>query len=538
MIRPLLITGITCFWLASMGQLVSREFFSLTPVKSPYEILTVQGTSLREEYRGIYLGGNLIGFTNTALEQSSPPKEKDASRVLPETPLPGPAEKSEEAPPSSDGFELQADSPRSPQGKPFETGGFELRQNTYMTFLFLGTEREMLVRSKALLNDRLELEAFQVKMTSSGYSTDIKGRTVENQIELVIESKGSAPIRKSLAVQTPLFFSESLPMLWTPENLKPGKRGTLRVWNPLLLSVSEIEFRVSSKQRLDWGSESLEVYTVTLTENGVETRYWCTQEGVVLKYESPTGLLMVKQDAWKIFEALREKRKALTDLPNLYSIASNLDLKNPEKITELLIRIKTPEKEEEKTLRRENLEDLREVQRGNFTDPGLLPYLQPEEYIQSEAPGIRKLAEDLAAADSTVLGASRRLLEGVHEWITPTPTVSIPSALQVLEIKKGDCNEYTVLFTALARALGIPAKTVAGLVYRDGRFFYHAWPEIYAGRWIGVDPTFLQMPNDATHIPLVEGSLEDQANLIQKIGKISVEILNAKGPEKKEQRDQ
>ncbi len=537
MIRPLLVSGITLFWLSSMGQLVSREFFSMTPVRSPYEVLTVQGTSLREEYRGIYLGGNLIGFTNTALEQASSDKEDTSAKSSP-IKASQPLEKTKETAKTPDGFDLTEDSAGAGKQNPVETGGFELRQNTYMTFLFLGTEREMLVRSKALLNDRLELKAFEVKMTSGGYSTDIKGRTRSSQIELIIESKGSAPIKKTLDIQQPLFFSESLPMLWTPENLKPGKRGSLRVWNPLLLSVSAIEFRVSSKQRIDFGSENIEAYVVTLSENGVETRYWCTPEGVVLKYESPTGLLMVKQDAWKIFDALREKRKALTDLPNLYSIPSNITLQNPEKITELSVRVKTPEKEEEMTLRRESLDDLLQAQRGSFTSPDFQPYLGSTEYIQSDAAGIKRLAEEWAGPDNTVLGSAQRLLEGVHQWMTPTPTVSIPSALQVLEMKKGDCNEYTVLFTALARALGIPTKTVAGLVYRDGRFFYHAWPEIYAGRWIGVDPTFLQIPVDATHVPLVEGSLEEQTNLIQKIGKISIEILRAKGSEKKEPQEQ
>ena len=33
-------------------------------------------------------------------------------------------------------------------------------------------------------------------------------------------------------------------------------------------------------------------------------------------------------------------------------------------------------------------------------------------------------------------------------------TISVPSAVQVLETLAGDCNEHTVLYVALARALG------------------------------------------------------------------------------------
>ena len=59
--------------------------------------------------------------------------------------------------------------------------------------------------------------------------------------------------------------------------------------------------------------------------------------------------------------------------------------------------------------------------------------------------------------------------------------MSIPNALEVLQSKKGDCNEHTVLFNAFARAAGIPAKTVVGVVYLRGAFYYHAWSEVWLG---------------------------------------------------------
>ena len=36
---------------------------------------------------------------------------------------------------------------------------------------------------------------------------------------------------------------------------------------------------------------------------------------------------------------------------------------------------------------------------------------------------------------------------------------------QVLASGRGDCNEHTVLFVAMARALGLPARTAVGLVF-------------------------------------------------------------------------
>jgi transglutaminase-like putative cysteine protease len=58
----------------------------------------------------------------------------------------------------------------------------------------------------------------------------------------------------------------------------------------------------------------------------------------------------------------------------------------------------------------------------------------------------------------------------------------------------GDCTEHAVLLTALARAVGRPARVVTGLliVSIDGepQALGHAWSEIHeGGRWLRVDAT-------------------------------------------------
>lgn len=90
----------------------------------------------------------------------------------------------------------------------------------------------------------------------------------------------------------------------------------------------------------------------------------------------------------------------------------------------------------------------------------------------------------------------------------------------VLANRAGDCTEHTLLFVTLARAAGIPAREVGGLLYdaNGGRpiFGWHAWAEIHdRAQWISVDPTWNQFFVDATHIKLSSG-MEDfsWANLI------------------------
>ena len=101
----------------------------------------------------------------------------------------------------------------------------------------------------------------------------------------------------------------------------------------------------------------------------------------------------------------------------------------------------------------------------------------------------------------------------------------MPSAVRVLEDPRGDCNAAATLFVALARATGLPARTVSGLIYLNGRFYYHAWAEVLLNDWIAVDPTFDQFPADAAHVRVAIGGLARQIELVPLIGRLKLEVL-------------
>jgi hypothetical protein len=136
-----------------------------------------------------------------------------------------------------------------------------------------------------------------------------------------------------------------------------------------------------------------------------------------------------------------------------------------------------------------------------------------------------------------VIGARERaeaLTRYVNALLEKKPTISLPSAREVLRTKVGDCNEHTALYVAMARALGIPARIAVGLVFvrgAQGAFYYHAWPEVYidAGRgrgyWLPVDPTFNQFPADTTHLRLARGGLDKQAAILPLIGRLRMTVL-------------
>ena len=118
-----------------------------------------------------------------------------------------------------------------------------------------------------------------------------------------------------------------------------------------------------------------------------------------------------------------------------------------------------------------------------------------------------------------------RLTHWVATHIRKEIGAGVPSAGRVLARGSGDCNELTVLYVALARAAGLPARPVAGLVELGGRFYYHAWPEVYLGDWVAVDPTLDQFPADAGHLRFAAGGLARQVELIRFVGRLKLEVL-------------
>ena len=114
----------------------------------------------------------------------------------------------------------------------------------------------------------------------------------------------------------------------------------------------------------------------------------------------------------------------------------------------------------------------------------------------------------------------------IQKNIEKRPVLSPPDALSTLKNRMGDCNEHAMLFSALTRAVGIPSKIETGLVYLNGRFYYHAWNAVYLDRWITADSLFGQLPADVTHIRFSSGAHNLGLDMMTIIGKVKLQIID------------
>jgi transglutaminase-like putative cysteine protease len=163
------------------------------------------------------------------------------------------------------------------------------------------------------------------------------------------------------------------------------------------------------------------------------------------------------------------------------------------------------------------------------SDTSLSSCLTDAPYLSLDDARIRQQAKSIA-------GSSTNLAEivcKVHDWVnghmTPSGSLGLPrAAVSVLNDPRGVCRDYAILYTALARAAGVPTRLCGGVVAFDGKFYYHGWAESYVGAksgWVAVDPTVPGRFVDATHIAFVRGDPAAMYDLTSVVGNVKVAII-------------
>lgn len=117
-------------------------------------------------------------------------------------------------------------------------------------------------------------------------------------------------------------------------------------------------------------------------------------------------------------------------------------------------------------------------------------FTRREKGIEVDAPEIVELAAGMKARATTpyrFAGAAYRYVIEHTEYVTPSPS---DGALACLHNGKADCGSYSLLFVALCRAGGVPARPVAGC-WAMGDNQWHCWAEFFVAEvgWVPADPT-------------------------------------------------
>ena len=477
---------VLCVWIATMAILVHRTFIEASSGNLATD-LARYGTAA--QWRGVYYRNEKIGFTVS-------------QTVATDT-------------------------------------GFELQEDGRLQMSLLGARNVVAIRTTARVDRDFALRSFDFSLDPGTGGTRIHGDLNGLRLHIVMSTAaGSHTEDRDLAA--PPVLALNLARRLAEAGLVAGAHYDWTIFDPATLSSTPIALDVGSRELVAAGGPRVPAFRVETVYAGMKTASWITDTGEVILEKSPLG-----------FETIRESPAEARTMAVPYSVRADLlsasaieptgrlRIDEPRDVRRLRLRltganVSGPDLGGVGQTVDGDVVEIRDAQgfRAGAADPDIARYLQPEPLIESDAPEIRAEAAVAVGNVSGPRAQAERLTRHVNAILEKKPTVSLPSAREVLRTKVGDCNEHTALYVAMARALGIPARIAVGLVSVRGAFYYHAWPEVYLaegrgrGLWLPVDPTLNQFPADATHLRLARGGLDKQAAILPLIGRLRIEILD------------
>jgi transglutaminase-like putative cysteine protease len=422
--------------------------------------------------------------------------------------------------------------------------GFDLQEDGRLEMALLGSARSVEIRTAARVDRDFALRRFSFSLDPGTGPVEVEGVVEGKRLLLTIRTSTSSRTETRELTEAPT-LALNLSRRLVDAGLKPGQRHQFTIFDPATLRNAPVVVTVGERELVSENAAAafssrgrVPAFRVQLDFAGLHTTSWITDTGEVVREESPMGMVSVRESP--------ERARAKSAPP---SVGRDL-IDDAAVVPQGKHRILEPRDVQRIRLRLEGVPLADPALQGagqritgdivELVDPRTLEpepgdrlaarFLGPEPLIESDDPGIM---QEAAAAVQHIRGdraRAERLLRHVHAIVEKKPTISLPSAREVLRTRVGDCNEHTALYVAMARALGIPARIAVGLTSMRGAFYYHAWPEIYIsengrGLWLPVDPTLNQFPADATHLRLARGGLDRQAAILPLIGRIKITIL-------------
>lgn len=486
-------SGIVLFWIAAMVWLVRFEAFPHRFRRDAlsYRDMLSAGPIIMDSWMRILYEGRQIGYTHTRVD-------------------------------------TQDRAPLEP---------YLVQNRTVLDMNLMGQVQTVSVYGEAALDPLYNLQRFTFSMTAPRYIVRIEGRrTGRTTFAGRMWTEGASKRFVADVPEDVMVYSPMMDLVLG--RLTAGETVTLKTFDPISFSASEVRVRAIGHETILLGAAETNALRLEIEMLGAMFRAWVDADGRLLRQETPMGWTL---EACTAEEAVQfSSSGSAPDILRAAAVSVVGTIRNPRQARSLRVLFSgwTPELApleipRQRVLLRER--DVVEMEIAADKIPSEKSAGPPPEandlaatlFIQSDDPKIRRQARAIRGALTNEVEIVLAVHDWVHQNVAKSPTVSLPSALDVLRQMEGDCNEHTYLFVALCRALGIPARIRVGLVFMDGRFYYHAWPAVWTYEtWWELDPTLGQHAVDATHVALLEGELAEQVKLIGIIGRAQARILD------------
>ncbi len=396
--------------------------------------------------------------------------------------------------------------------------GFRVADTFHIRVNMLGAAKEMRTVLVAYTDHRFTVERFVFTMQTTDQNVRMEGQVSGDTLVVNLRTPTGAllPRRFPLHGKRVVLPALLVPMI---ERGSLPKRESVQVFDPSVLNLSPGVIRQENGR-------------VILAHTAGKTVYE-TRNGRVVAFSGDLDLRAERRPREKV--KLPEK---LVNLLERYAVRPEGNIFKIGRAHRLVLRVYPVTNDvvldfgPQRLLRRSGDTAWVEIR---FRDPwksegrdpveDLSPYLADDPYLQPSDPVVQDLARQITEGLTDTVAMAEALLRWVFDRLAKVPSVTIPTATDVLQTMQGDCNEHATLFGGMARALGIPTEVIVGLVYQNGAYYYHAWDALYLnGRWVWVDPVMGEFPARTNHLMLQRGSLEKQSLIMPLVGRLQIQV--------------
>jgi len=406
----------------------------------------------------------------------------------------------------------------------------------------MGFQKEASTRETYIVSKNLSIRSFDVEQTVNGISSRVSGKAGDGIIRLKSETNGRST-DKQLKFKGEVFPGPALNIYPLMRDPSPGKAYKLITFDPEELKVKDVSILVLGEGKTPEGVPALKLRNTLYPF--VNNDIMVDSQGNTLLEIVREGLVTTKAEDPKILGSfVGSVALAKKDLVYDFSmVRAEPPIKEPQKVAGLAVEITgwseaIPLLQDGGQSAEKSGDGTVVIRTGSLAqspvpmESAKLPegYLKPAEKIESDAPEIIGKARSLSLKTDSQEELATALASWTADWLHDTVDDG-GGALASFKSRTGNCQTHSRLYTALARAAGIPTRFVSGLVYLEGKgFLYHSWTESFIGdNWVSIDPTYNQLPSDPTHLKLLEGHLpENIAPIITIIGRIKIKVLESR----------
>ena len=429
-----------------------------------------------------------------------------------------------------------------PNGK-----NFAVTTDSLMRLTAMKKTSEVAMKEEIVVRPDLTLISFESAVSMNGQRMRMIGRTDGNRLLVDITVDGEK-LSREYPIEGKPYHCSAVSFMPVLHGLKDGRQDSFRIFNPEKQGFDKVDQELSTVKG-DAGPSGA-VWKVRNQYGRSQVVAWLNNKGLTVVEKSLEGsMLTILEDEASAKRFLEKKTSGKDLVLDLSLIKVSKEIPDHEKLRYLKVRMQGIDP----TLIGENFRQKISTPAGKSSSDGFDVTVQTEDpaklqdssrssresipktflastvTIQADHTEIVAQAKKIVSPADSDLQKVTKLVNWVAANIKNDVKDSL-TALAVLRNKEGECQAHASLYTALARSLGIPTRVVTGIMYtKHIGFLYHAWAESFVGGWLAVDPTFKQIPADATHIRIASDDSGDISQSLHKmIGKVKMEVLEYK----------